>query len=290
MALEFQLDGLAIQMVSQELLPSSYVPYLQMESKRLSECLAALESYPFLGALMAFTHGWEEDSLDPLLARPHLQSLFLPTTIGDVTALQSLTQLRQVILGDIDQQIDLRHQTLLESLHLDWRNEHQGIDASRRLREFVAYGFLESGEGIQSLPMWPYLQHLTLHEARITSLKGIERFGWLSHLTITHARRLIDISSVSGMQIRSLCLDTCRRLSDWTVLESLRELETLVLVRCGPIPTLQFLNRLPNLRRLVFSGTNVEDGNLEPCLRLKSVVFDNKRHYSHRRKDIQSGP
>ena len=53
--------------------------------------------------------------------------------------------------------------------------------------------------------------------------------------------------------------------------------------KCGEIPALAFLNKLMELESFSFLGTDIIDGDLTPCLRLKFAGFLDKRHHSHRR-------
>jgi protein phosphatase 1 regulatory subunit 7 len=58
--------------------------------------------------------------------------------------------------------------------------------------------------------------------------------------------------------------------------------------KCGEIPSLSFLDDLPALESFSFVDTNIADGSLAPCLRLRFAGFLDKRHYSHRRSDFSS--
>ena len=66
----------------------------------------------------------------------------------------------------------------------------------------------------------------------------------------------------------------------------LTDLETLILSGCGNIQNLQFIKELPKLKHFSFVDSTIVDGNLEPCVGIDFVGFNNKRHYSHKFNEL----
>ena len=71
----------------------------------------------------------------------------------------------------------------------------------------------------------------------------------------------------------------------------LTRLMRLFLNNIGPLASLAPLDQLTNLEWMTFDGsTNILDGDLSPLTRLphlSRVAFQNRRHYSHTRKEIR---
>ena len=49
---------------------------------------------------------------------------------------------------------------------------------------------------------------------------------------------------------------------------------------------ISFIRKMKNLKFFSFVKTNIKDGDITPCLGLEYAGFDDKRHYSHRMKQV----
>ena len=87
-------------------------------------------------------------------------------------------------------------------------------------------------------------------------------------------------------------LENCKRVSDVSSLGELANLRDVVLMDCGKVKSLQPLAKCRSLESVTFAGdTNVEDGELTPLLdipELKRMWFVDKRHYSHKRDQVEA--
>ncbi len=130
------------------------------------------------------------------------------------------------------------------------------------------------------------LRELSVEHARFSSLDGIEALVSLESLSVIGCRNLSDISAAAQCEaLERVEFKKIRHLTGAESLGVLRRLRTLTLRSCGEIPSLAFLNGLPVLERLDFEDTNIADGDLAPCMRLKRVRASGKRHYN--RKTIE---
>ena len=145
-----------------------------------------------------------------------------------------------------------------------------------------------------------------LTECNIKNLRGIERMRNLHLLCLTCCRSISSIEGISKVSnLKKLRIDSCPKLEDISeiknlenlkllILENIKKcdlsfleemkctesLECLVLRNCGSIPSIKFFERYPNLQCFDFLYTNIIDGDLTPCLRLKEANTFNKRHYN----------
>ena len=133
----------------------------------------------------------------------------------------------------------------------------------------------------------PYLKLLDLLCCSTKSLEGAQSFP-LQQVTLSYLRGLEDISALSGCAdtLRSLSIDHCGRVKDFSCLHDLHNLECLHLEGGQVLPDLSFLRKMPKLRVFTFSMI-VEDGDLTPCLDVPYVYCSKiKRHYNLKDKDM----
>ena len=133
----------------------------------------------------------------------------------------------------------------------------------------------------------PHLKNLELLCCSTKSLEGIGRFP-MQQVNLRYLRGLEDISALSGCAdtLRSLSIDHCGRVKDFSCLHDLHNLECLHLMGGQVLPDLSFLKQMPRLRVFIFSMV-VENGDLAPCLDVPYVYCSKiKRHYNLKDKDL----
>ncbi|MFF3025431.1 hypothetical protein ACFVRR_22775 [Gottfriedia sp. NPDC057948] len=69
-------------------------------------------------------------------------------------------------------------------------------------------------------------------------------------------------------------------------LSGINRLEELSLTNCGEIENIGFIKLMKNLKVFVFIDTNVVDGDLSPCIGLRYSGFFDKKHYTHKFKQL----
>lgn len=133
----------------------------------------------------------------------------------------------------------------------------------------------------------PLLKDLDLLCGGLRTLNGIGRFP-LQQLNLCRMFRLEDISELRHCAgtLRSLSIDTCPKVRDFSCLQELENLEFLHLHGSNVLPDLSFVKRMPRLKVLNFSMT-IADGDLTPCLDLPYATFSKgKRHYNLKDTDL----
>ena len=126
------------------------------------------------------------------------------------------------------------------------------------------------------------LKLLTITSSSIVSLEGCEFLESLDTLRLYYNRSLEDISTLCGNAdtVTFLDIENCGRISDFSVLETLKNLEVLSIYGRNKIPSIQFINKLKHLDSFDFD-INVLDGDLTPCLRLNAAdCFVSRKHYN----------
>ena len=139
-------------------------------------------------------------------------------------------------------------------------------------------GYKTKSGNLKDFPSLPMLVDLGLIQANICSLEGISRFGALKRLELAYLSKLQWLDELAQLPLEVLDCQNCKKLQRHEVVRELNSLRVLMFNDCGEIPTLSFLNEMPNLEEFRFVNTNIIDGSLRPLLRLKWVGFLPKKH------------
>ena len=132
------------------------------------------------------------------------------------------------------------------------------------------------------------LKRIWFLQCGLKSLEGIERFGKIQDLSFDYMRSLEDISGLScvAKSLRALSIENCPKISDFSVLYDLNNLEHLHLCGKNELPSLEFLNNMKKLKTFVFS-MNVKNCDLSPCLNVPyASTFHNRKQYNLKDKDL----
>ncbi|WP_157956466.1 hypothetical protein [Dyella sp. C11] len=192
--------------------------------------------------------------------RVHVQTRHLE----DPSRLSSLHHLRTFGADDAIA-MDFRHMARLWALGGVWSEHWQGLEHCTSLRSLHVSAFQR--KSFESLPLIEQYEDLTLIQTRVASLRGLEQASKLTHLSISHASALVDISALgSSKSLRRVEFDGCRKIHDFSVIGQLEQLELLSLHRCGTIASLGFIRRNVHLRGLGLIETRPADLDLSPCM------------------------
>lgn len=139
-----------------------------------------------------------------------------------------------------------------------------------------------------SLECTDFLKEATLIQCSITSLDGIDKFFDMQSVHLYYLRSLSDISTLEkcANSLRALTIESCPRVTDFSVLYTLNKLEHLNLMGSNVLPDLKFLEHMPNMKTFVWSMP-VADCDLSPCLRLPYASYTRgKRGYNYKDRDL----
>lgn len=126
------------------------------------------------------------------------------------------------------------------------------------------------------------LKKLVLTKVQVSDLKDIGVLKNLEEIEINYCSKLINIHQLEECkELRKVYFESTKNIAEFTPLTSLKKLKDLTLFKCGEITSLKFIDSIPSLERLLFTETNIVDGDLKPCLRLKTAWSSlGKRHYN----------
>lgn len=238
-----------------------------------------------------YAWGYTGTSLEFLKQLPFLEGLLLLVYhIPNTSTVQSLPNLRSFINGCRDKTpLDFDQFPRLEKCGINWRKGSESLFrcnslkwlnisnlADKTTEDFVQLTNLSTLE----LTYSPQVRDL----AGLSSLTSLRTLGlyWQRHLAT-----LANISTLTELQV--LNIQTCTKLTSLEDVKSLVGLEFLNIVNCGDIASLKPIASLPDLKQIGFVGTNILDGDLSvlaSSVSLKNYIFNNRRHYSHRREKL----
>ncbi len=134
----------------------------------------------------------------------------------------------------------------------------------------------------------PVLDTLSLLYCGNRSLEGIEATKNLIALKVDSCFKLVDIDALysASNTLQGLVIEDCKNIKDFSVLGELKELTRLSILGSGKIPTLSFLDNLPNLKTFTLS-VDVDDGDLSYCDRLEHTsIYPNRKHFNRKNEDF----
>lgn len=135
------------------------------------------------------------------------------------------------------------------------------------------------------------LDTLALNSCSEESLDGIEASSEIQCVTLIYNRKLRDISALERVKnsLRSLNIEHCAQISDFSVIEKLENLEKLFIRGSTPISNLEFVNRMKNLKTLILD-VPIISGDITPCLKLQyASVGTDRRHYNLKNRELPKG-
>lgn len=212
--------------------------------------------------------------------------------VKDVTPLQFIPGLEYLGLQcEFTKAPDFSRFERLKICKLLWRPMAKTIlDCSGvKLLNVVNY----PAKDLQKLTNMTGLRRLQISSRKLMSLAGIESLPYLRIMDLAECPKLESLTGIETCQgLQVVELENCKKVNDISSLGELANLRDVVLTNCGKVKSLQPLAKCRLLESVTFAGdTNVEDGELTPLLdmsELKRMWFVDKRHYSHKRDQVEA--
>ena len=152
----------------------------------------------------------------------------------------------------------------LVDLIVEWNRKALNIDKIDTLRSLYVRGYKSKTKNLQTLFSSKHLQQLTMVGGNATSLDGIGQSENLQCLYLYYGKYLKDISALEKVKktLQLLCIEHCPNIQDYSVLEKMENLQTLIIYGNNKI-------------------SDILDGDLSPCLELgEATSVVNRRHYN----------
>ncbi len=259
-----------------------------IDSDRLDKCLEYYKMKNLDGIGISPYSGFKLDNLNFLEKYEEIQGLILVYSQKfDYKPIYKLKNLRFISLDDNSELFDYSLFSELEEIRSEWHKKISLPYKSEKLKSLYFSKFKPKAKLCVQLPEFPNLENLEFVQSTIVSLEGLEKFKKLKKLSVSYCPKLTDISGILELPLEVLEFENCKKIENFEGLSSLKHLKIVKLSNCGKISSLKFIENLKKLEHLSFVDTTIDDGDLNLCLKLKSVGFMNKKHYSHTYEEIK---
>jgi hypothetical protein len=234
--------------------------------------------------------GFKGKSVAFLRDLPFLEALHVfVEDVEDLDAVLELANLRSFHNAGYDKTpLDFTGLRRLEMLSAHWHPGIQSLFQCSWLDTLSVYDY--HGKSFDDFRQFKCMKSVEVVSRTVESLHGIEAMTDLCLLALYYMSKLSSIAGIEQLtHLRRLHMQACKKLGDINFVSTLADLDTLILDNCGDIESLAPIKYLTNLERISFIDTNIKDGDLSVLLqipKLRSSLFNNKRHYSHRREDL----
>lgn len=235
--------------------------------------------------------GWRGDDISFLREFQFLRAIdILDFHIKNVGPIHYLHDLRRLGITTYDlTEIRFAQFPQLEDCALEWRPLASTLfDCTTLKRLFVnRYDARDTNRFSQLVN----LESLSILNAPIENLVGLDRLQKLQSLRLGNLKRLTSLNGIQGLlNLVELNINTCPKVKSINEVSSLSQLRRLYLNNCGDILSLKPLQNVGKLESVLFyESTNIVDGDLSPLMRQKNltrVSFRNRSHYSHKREEF----
>lgn len=246
--------------------------YKLEKAKIICRDLSFIVQCPSLKEISVYPDDFGSDHFDysPIYSLPNIKSVCCRTQYGikeqyktsiDYSQIQGITEISAAGLGHIGYE----KVPSLETLWLSNSKKHKNCN---------------------DISCSAHLKDVTLMQCNVLSLDGIEKYHALQSISLCYNRSLTDISALSrlGDVLRVLEIENCPKVTDFSILEKLVNLEHLRLYGPNHLPSLRFLNQMKKLKTFTFT-MDVEDGDLGLCLDIPYASCKNRKHFNY--KDSQ---
>jgi len=276
------------------LVESAYGLKASLESEWTPDTAAYLASYNVVELELNVAKGWTERAGISFLSELTFLKSFELFNFGikDISPIHALGNLRRLgITTYCSSTIDFSKFPFLESCSLEWRPKATSLFDCTTLRELFVNRY--KGKDTRAFSNLVNLESLQLLNAPVTNLRGLRTLARLRELRLA---RLTQLMSLEGIEVltalENLTVSTCRKITSVEKIEPLTNLRNLDLDNDGDIASLRPLERLNELERIGFdTSTNILDGDMTVLIglpKLKRVAFQNRKHYTHTREELNA--
>lgn len=160
---------------------------------------------------------------------------------------QALAHWRYLSFGYPNSIFNFDRLSMLSDVGGIWSKKWAGLSLCDNLKSFCVSGYQDE---FSHLPNLSNLYRIELIQPSILNLSGIEVALKLEILELSYARKLEDISMLSGYNhhLKKLVIDRCKKIKSFKSLGLLKSLEYLQILSCTSVDAISSIEHLPNLK------------------------------------------
>lgn len=265
-------------------------PEIWIESDRLEACMAYYREKGLDRIAISPGMGFSLADLEFLKDHPYVRGISLPEADKlEISGLRYLHNLEYLLVDGNREPLDISPFGDLRELRVDWHPKLLQTPAGQNLRVLAMWKYKPRSKDLTELSVLPALEDLSIVQSPLISIRGVGRFRNLRRIELSYLTKLESIAGIEELrdsQLEILECEKCKKIRNHAAVRAVPSLRVVRFNDCGEIPNIGFLDDLPNLEDFRFVNTNVVDGDLRPLLRMKSVGFFKKKHYSHTPEEV----
>ncbi|HAS47433.1 MAG TPA: hypothetical protein DCS93_43550 [Microscillaceae bacterium] len=268
--------------------------FLCVELNKIDQCMEYAIQNDIKHFEISYFHHYKSNDISFLINYiEYIEGLYLSSDFLDISPLNQLKQLKQLVFGDHEQQhLDLANLPKLVFLSFTWHKNIKNLDKAYSLESLGIGKYNPKSKDFSQLSQLNKLHSLGIDRSNITALSGLENLSHLQHLSLRHCPKLEKFQYFDNFRnLKSLSLDQCKRISGLPQIQYIKQLESLRMDGCPDISDIKFLAELKFLKKLYIMKTKVLDGNMSHLFKLKpfeELAYTNYIHYTHDNWDIMN--
>lgn len=261
-----------------------------INSDCIEKCMDVYEKHKLDGVAITTSHDYKLQNVDFLKKYPAVKHISISQDIADISGINGLSELQSAIISGRNRRIDFSFFPKLENFIGDWSPYFQNLDKCVNMSSLSLYHFNPKSKDFADISQVYWISKLKITQSNITSLRGLNAFSQLAELELTYCNKLEKLCCLekSTNSLKLMTFYNCKGIKNHDYVTNLNVLASLSFNDCGTLSSIKFVKQIKSLEDFIFSNTDVTDGDISPCIGLKYVYFSNKRHFSHKVKDIES--
>lgn len=262
--------------------------YIVVESNRLDDYIKYINKHKICAIYICSLY-YFDDNVDFLKECEHVEKINITSTcILNYYGLSYLEKLKVLLLPELKGIVDLNNNQYIEELSIEMNREILGLNKLKNLKTLRLWKYKPKSKNLTELKDLKSIENLKISQSTIQSLNGCEELDKLKSLELSYLSKLESIEEINRINnsLKTLEFVSCKKIKDHECVECLSNLEVLAFNECGEIGSISFIKNMSNLESFVFMGTNIVDGDLSPCIGIKYVAFQDKKHYSHKYREF----
>jgi len=259
--------------------------YLVVKSDNLRETINYINKKDIKQILINDYRGFKEQSVDFLAECNQIEDVFLVEGNYDTSGIKYLDNLKSAIIGSAPKHsVDLSKFKGLESLSITHHKNWLNLFSCTSLIDLHIWKL--PFENLLNFKRLVKLKSLELVQGKVNSLEGIDELS-LTHFEAHKVSSLLDIGMYKeSFSLENFYLYDCKKVQNHEDIAKAVNLKSLRYANCGIMKSISFIEKMPKLKEFRFPKTLVEDGNLSYLEKIDVVMFNDKKHYSIKYKDL----
>lgn len=156
-----------------------------------------------------------------------------------------------------------------------------------KLEALYLYGCKMKEKGLDAFKFPDTLKDLSCRRSDLQNLHSLPPTLEILDLGLVRPLTSLEGLESCAKSLKNLEIEYSPHIKDFSALEKCTNMEKLLLLNCGQIPSIGFVRNMPKLKHFAFSRSYVVDNDLSPLKSIPSVAFTNHKNYNYKLKDFR---